>query len=99
MAKFLIVVAIVFVLALAPRIWRMRKLADQRDQQGLPDVPPALRGPEATYLVFTTRYCAQCGPVEQALRSRPGATVHVIDVEREPQLAQNYRVRSAPTVV
>lgn len=98
-AKYLIVVTIVFVLALAPRWWRMRRAADQRDHAGLPDLPETLRGPDDTYVVFTTRYCAQCGPVERELRKRPGATVHVIDVEHEPQLAARYRVRSAPTVI
>ena len=99
MAKFLIVVAIVFVLALAPRIWRMRKLADQRDQQGFADLPVGLQGTNPTFVIFTTRFCRQCAAVERALRSRAGAAVHVIDVEDEPQLAATYRVKRAPTVI
>jgi hypothetical protein len=98
-AKYLIVVAIVFVLALAPRLWRMRRLADQRAQDSWPDLPLELRGPNRTFVVFTTRYCAQCGPVARALGADHDATVHVVDVEREPQLAAAYRVKSAPTVI
>ncbi len=99
MAKYLIVVVIVFGLALAPRIWRMRRIADQRAEHAWPALPSRLRGPDRTFVVFTTRYCAQCGPVERALCSDERATVHVVDVEREPQLAAGYRVKSAPTVI
>jgi hypothetical protein len=99
MAKYLIVLAIVFVLALAPRLWRMRRNADQRTQHAWPDLPSELRGHDRTFVVFTTRYCAQCGPVARALGTDEHATVHVVDVEREPQLAAGYRVKSAPTVI
>lgn len=99
-AKYAIVVAIVFVLLLAPRVWRMRRLADQRRRHPWPDLPAALRGNDPTFVLFTTRYCAQCAPVERALRTaRAEATVHVIDVEREPRLAAGYKVRTAPTVI
>jgi hypothetical protein len=99
-AKYALVLLIVFALLLAPRIWRMRHLADQRRRHPWPDLPTTLRGNDPTFVLFTTRYCAQCAPVERALRAaRAEATVHVIYVEREPRLAAGYKVRTAPTVI
>jgi thioredoxin-like negative regulator of GroEL len=50
--------------------------------------------------VFTTRFCAACGPVAEQLRAcDDGARVVTVDVEQAPELAGAYRVRSAPTVV
>lgn len=66
-----------------------------------PRVPERLlEGAERTWVVFSTRYCATCGPVERQLREAdPGARVVRIDVEEEPALARSFQVRSAPTVL
>ena len=51
-------------------------------------------------MVFTSPYCATCGPVEARLRaSDPGARVVKVDATREPALADAFSIRSAPTVL
>jgi glutaredoxin len=100
-AKYLIVVSVILLLGLAPRLLRQRQQRLRGDQQPLPPIPETLRGnSDRTYVIFTTKYCAQCGPVEAQLRrADPEAHVVRVDAEREPQLAAAFRVRSAPTVL
>ena len=64
-------------------------------------MPASLLSPgEGTWLVFTTPYCATCGPVEERLRQAdPARPVVRIDATREPNLAQAFHVRRAPTVL
>ncbi len=99
--RFVVVVAVVFGLGLAPRLWRQRVRRLHADQAPTPLVPAALLADaERTYVIFTTRFCAQCGPVEEHLRrTDPTARVVTIDAEREPQLAGRFRVKAAPTVL
>lgn len=99
LVRAFVVVALVFGVALltrAYRSWRARLRADGGDH---PLVPASLlAGAERTWVVFTTRYCASCGPVVERLRTTdPGARVVRVDAAREPLLADAFRVRSAPT--
>ncbi|HEX2043662.1 MAG TPA: thioredoxin family protein [Acidimicrobiales bacterium] len=100
------VLALVLVLAIlfVARLYRARKsraaAADVRPDAH-PLVPDAVRaGAERTWVLFTSPYCANCGPVEERLRaSDPGARVVRVDATREPLLAKAFNVRSAPTAV
>ncbi len=64
-------------------------------------LPARLLGPaRRTWLVFTTPYCASCGPVARRLEEiDPEASVVTVDATREPELARALSVRSAPTAV
>ena len=66
-----------------------------------PLIPLSIRaGAERTWVIFTTPYCATCGPIEARLRaSDPGANVVRIDATEQPQLSDAFKVRSAPTVL
>jgi len=57
-------------------------------------------GARPTWLVFTTPYCASCGPVAERLRaSDPHTEVVTVDAMEQNTLAAAYRVRSAPTAL
>jgi hypothetical protein len=57
-------------------------------------------GADRTWVVFTTPYCATCGPVKERIGSvDPGARIVEVDVADRPDLARTYHVRSAPTVL
>ncbi|HEX2038971.1 MAG TPA: DUF4395 family protein [Acidimicrobiales bacterium] len=57
-------------------------------------------GAERTWVVFTTPYCASCGPVAERLRAGdPGARVVTVDATEDPDLADAFAVRRAPTVL
>lgn len=101
LARGAVVIALLFAVALAARLygrWRMRTVAHRPAH---PLVPAALReGAERTWVLFTTPFCASCGPVEQRLRALdPGARVVRVDATAEPVLADAFSVRSAPTVL
>ena len=98
-ARAVIVVAVLFVIALAGRLYRSWRGRLQTVQPAHPLVPASLlAGAERTWVVFTSPYCATCGPVEARLRET-GARVVKIDATREPHLANAFSVRSAPTVL
>lgn len=101
LARALVVVALLFGMALVTRLHRSWRARLHDDRGAHPLVPASLlAGADRTWLVFTTRYCASCGPVAERLRtSDPGARVVRVDAEREPHLAGAFRVRSAPTAV
>ena len=96
-----VVVAIVFAIALAGRLYRSWRGRLQSEQPAHPLVPASLlAGAARTWVLFTSPYCATCGPVEARLRaSDPGARVVKVDATREPHLAEAFSVRSAPTVL
>lgn len=101
MARGVVVILILFAVALAGRLYRARRARLQAEQPVHPLVPGTLRaGADRTWVVFTSPYCASCGPVEARLRaSDPGARVVKVDATREPHLADAFSVRSAPTVL
>ena len=91
-------VAAVLLARWAHRAWR-RRLAS--DQGPLPSLPSWLvGGTDRTWVVFTTPYCASCGPVTERLRrADPDAAVVTLDAGSHPDLARAFHVRAAPTVL
>ena len=101
LVRLVIVVVLLFGVALATRAYRSWRAGVAGDLPRDPLVPAVLRaGADRTWVVFTTPYCAACGPVEESLRgSDPGARVVRVDATREPALAQAFSVRRAPTAL
>lgn len=101
-ARLLVVAGIVAALAAAPAWWRarFRRLERATSDDGAL-IPEALRGPaDRTWVVFTTPWCAACGPVETRLRAAdPDAHVALVDATEHASLARSFAVRSAPTVL
>ena len=101
LVRALVVVAVLLAVALVTRLYRSRRAALAAEQPNHPLVPASLLGgAERTWVLFTTPYCATCGPVEDHLRAAdPDARVVRVDATREPDLAHAFRVRTAPTIV
>lgn len=99
--RIAIVLVVVAVVVIARRMyfqWR-RRLAG--DNAAVPRLPDTLIGDaERTWVVFTTPWCASCGPITADIAAAdPTAHVVTVDATREPALAGSFRVRSAPTVL
>jgi hypothetical protein len=96
-----IVIVILFAIVLAGRLYRRWRSGLQTTRPAHPLVPASLlAGAARTWVVFTSPYCASCGPVEERLRaSDPGTRVVKVDATREPHLAEAFSIRSAPTVL
>jgi hypothetical protein len=101
MARAVVVIIILFAVALAARLYRSWRAGVQGDQPVHPRVPETLlAGAARTWVLFTSPYCATCGPVEARLRaSDPEARFVKVDATREPHLASAFSIRSAPTVL
>jgi hypothetical protein len=99
--KLAIVAVIVLGLVIGRRMYRQWQARLQAVPAGSTRVPTELLGDaDRTWVVFTTPYCASCGPVkEQLAADDPDATVVTVDATREPHLADAFHVRSAPTVL
>ncbi|MDP9442386.1 MAG: thioredoxin family protein [Actinomycetota bacterium] len=99
--KILIVAALVVALVIGRRWYLSWKARLHREHRPHPRVPVALLdGAQRTWLVFTSPYCASCGPVKDHLADAdPAARLVTVDVTREPHLAEAFHVRSAPTVL
>ena len=99
--RLAVVVALLALFAGAVPLYRRRRRLLQEGPAVHPLVPAALRaGAERTWVVFTTPYCASCGPVAERLRrSDPEARVVKVDATQERELAGSFAVRSAPTAV
>lgn len=96
-----LVVAVLVMLVVARALARRWRRGLQHQRRPVPDIPADLvSGAERTWVVFTTPYCASCGPVKERLSaSDPGARVVTVDATRHPALANAFDVRSAPTAV
>lgn len=96
-----VVITILFGIALAGRLYRAWRGRVQTERPAHPLVPATLRaGAGQTWLVFTSPYCATCGPVEARLREfDPEARVIEVDATQERDLADAFSIRSAPTVL
>ena len=101
LVRAVVVIAILFAVAMAGRLYRSWRAGVVGEQPAHPLVPASLQaGAARTWVVFTSPYCATCGPVEQRLRaSDPEANVVKVDATREPHLADAFGVRAAPTVL
>ena len=101
LARGVIVLVLLFAVALVARLYRSWRLGIRTEQPDHPLVPASLlAGASRTWVLFTSPYCATCGPVEARLRaSDPDARVVKVDATREPHLASAFSIRSAPTVL
>jgi len=99
--RLLIVVVSAFGVLLVARLFRQWRSAVRTDNPATPLVPLLIRaGAERTWVIFTTPFCATCGPIEARLRARePGSNVVRIDATEQPHLSNAFKVRSAPTVL
>jgi hypothetical protein len=99
--KFAIVAVIVLGLVVGRRMYLQWQARQQAGPARLPRVPAELlAGADRTWVVFTTPYCASCGPVKERLaEDDPAARIVTVDATREPHLADAFAVRSAPTVL
>jgi hypothetical protein len=99
--KWIVVASLAIGLVLARRIYGQWQASLQSAAPRHPRMPEELlQGSSRTWVVFTTPYCASCGPVKDQLAAAdPDARVVTVDATREPHLANAYAVRSAPTVL
>ena len=100
--KFVIVAAIVLGLIVGRRMYVQWQARLQRTPaSSSPRVPSELLGDgDRTWVVFTTPFCASCGPVKEQLAAQdPSSEIVTVDATREPHLADAFSVRSAPTVL
>jgi hypothetical protein len=99
--KFVVVAAIVLGLVVGRRMYVQWQARQQRVPESSPRVPAELLGSnDRTWVVFTTPFCASCGPVKDQLAAQdPSADIVTVDATREPHLADAFAVRSAPTVL
>jgi len=99
--RLLVVVVLAFAVLLVARLYRQWRGKVRSDKPATPLVPMSIRsGAERTWVIFTTRLCSSCGPIEARLRAAdPDANVVRIDATEQPRLSHAFKVRSAPTVL
>lgn len=99
--RLLVVAALVAAFALAPTLHRRRQRRLERQPFDGPALPERLvGGSPRTWVLFTTPWCATCGPVEERLRAHdPGARIVTVDATEERELAGALGVRRAPTAL
>lgn len=97
--RLLILVLVLAIVAVGARAYFAARRRE-RDVRGLPRLPREMARGNATWVVFTSEFCATCGPVKERIRRLdPTADVIDVDVADRPDLARSYRVRTAPTVL
>lgn len=97
--RLLVVLAVSVVVFVLARLYR-RARDRHVDPLRLPPLPEDVAGTNATWVVFTTEYCATCEPVKERIANiDPTADLVEIDVADRPDLAHRYHVRTAPTVL
>ena len=101
MPRTIVVLAIVFGLILAKRLYRQWRARIENDRRPVPKLPGSLLGDgDRTWVVFTTPMCASCGPVTERLRELdPLAEVVTVDATKQVSLADDFRIKAAPTVL
>ena len=102
MIRLLIVLGVVLVVVAATVVHRRRSASDAaRGSTGLAALPAELvAGAPATWIIFTTPYCASCSAVEADLAEAfPHHEVRRIDATERVDLADRYEVRRAPTTL
>lgn len=96
-----IVLVVLVVVVIGRRVYFQWRTRLARDDAPVPRLPDALLGDtERTWVVFTTPWCASCGPITADIAAAdPTAHVVTVDATKEPALAGSFRVKSAPTVL
>lgn len=97
----LLVILAVVVVAFAARVAldRRRRGSGEATLPGARFPAWVTDGAERTWVVFTTPYCASCGPIVDHLGAAdPVARVVTVDASHELTLARDFAVRRAPTV-
>ena len=110
----LAIVAVAVALGALLNVWYRRRLKADRalgatDHAGAarwPELPAELRGAGAdgrsvaTWVIFSTPLCVSCSAVQADLeRNFPHHRVVKIDATEQPDLAERYEVRRAPTTI
>jgi hypothetical protein len=99
LVRAIVVIGLVVAVLLVTRLYRAWRMRIAADNDPVPRLPSALLGDaDRTWVVFTTPYCATCDPVVEALE-RQGDRVVKVDATREPRLADDFRIRTAPTAL
>jgi hypothetical protein len=99
--RLLLLVALAGGIVWVRAVLQRARTADERRGAGtLPVVPAALRGGGAAWIVFTTPTCVACRTVTADIaRERPDDVVVRVDATTDPDLAQRWDVRRAPTTL
>jgi thioredoxin-like negative regulator of GroEL len=100
-ARLLAAAVVVVAVALVALRYRGRgqRLSGRRGAEAAIE-PALIAGAPRTWVVFTTPYCAACGPVlERITAVDADARLVVVDVGDRPDLARRHDVRTAPTVL
>jgi len=99
--RILLVLALLAVFVAARALYRRWQADVHADAPLSPPLPRRLLdGAERTWVLFTTPWCASCDAVAAELEATdPAGRVVKIDATVEPDLAELYRVRRAPTVL
>ena len=99
----LLIIAVVLAVVVGATAWhRRRSEADAtRGATGLGALPAELLGAApATWVIFTTPYCASCTAVQTDLgEAFPHHEVRKIDATERIDLADRYEVKRAPTTL
>jgi hypothetical protein len=102
--RVVILIAIVGGVA-ALTVWHRRRVAADATSgaarwPALPDELSAANANGSSWVIFTTPLCVSCRQVEAELaRSRPDDRVIMIDATAQPDLADRYGVKRAPTTI
>lgn len=101
MVRLAIVAVLVGVIAVSPLLYRRRRVRLAHGPAEHPPVPThLLAGAPRTWVLFTTPWCASCGPAETRLRqSDPDARVVKVDAVEHAGLAGAFAIRRAPTAL
>lgn len=98
--RLAVVAAIGVVVAVITMLYRTRRHARGGLRAHEPRVGADLTHGQLTWVVFTTPYCATCGPItDRITRLDPGTRLVTIDVADRPDLARLHDVRAAPTLL
>jgi hypothetical protein len=98
-----IALGLLFLYALLRRL--IKQWLDTRRRTTAPRSTAAIpsritNGADRTWVVFTTPMCTTCDPVVDRLRAaEPSSKVVKIDATIERDLADSFRIRTAPTAV